>query len=290
MTPDHQQKGDGAVNVKDFGERYLGALDKFIKPLIWLSVILAVVEISPEIGVGGEHSKDGNFWTWFLWTERVIACLFTVEFVLRLIRSGPGKYVYTSGVFPYLHISPFAWIDIISVAPFWFGFFAPVQLLGYIRMMRVFRLLKFYRYSRTLQLNALAFYRAYNQLKGLTFQVFITSLFFTLMVYQAEHVAQPEDFANLSLSAWFTVVTSTTVGYGDRSPATVVGMLVVTVMMPIIIAQMGAALGIFGSCFQQVMDEERDPNVDPIALFVEERQNQRVMRKSDHDYTMKEDV
>ncbi len=278
------------MNVTDFGERYLGALDKFIKPLIWLSVILTIIEISPECGVGGHHSKDGAFWPWFLWTERLIAVLFTVEFVLRLIRSGPGKYVFTNGKFPYLHISPFAWIDIVSVVPFWLGFFVPVQFLGYIRMMRVFRLLKFYRYSRTLQLNALAFYRAYNQLKGLTFQAFITSLFFTLMAFQAEHVAQPEEFANLSLSAWFTVVTSTTVGYGDRSPITVVGMLVVTIMMPIIIAQMGAALGIFGSCFQQVMDEERDPNVDPIALFVQERASQKVMRKADRDYEMKEDV
>jgi voltage-gated potassium channel len=212
--------------------------------------------------------------------------LFTVEFIVRIVRSHSEKYIYFDRkVFPFVHISPFAWIDLIAILPFWLGFILPANVLGYVRMMRVFRLLKFYRYSRTLQLNALAFYRAYNQLRGLVFQVFITSLFFTLMVFQAEHDVQPEAFSNLGKASWFTVVTSTTVGYGDRAPITAIGMIVVSISMPIIIAQMGAALGIFGSCFQQVMEEERNPNVDPIALFVEERKQQLAMSRWSKKYS-----
>lgn len=287
MNPEHSVTGDGTM---DIGEKYLGALDRFIKPMIWFSVILTIVEIAPALKLGGLNSRDGIYSFWFLWSERIVAGLFTIEFVLRLIRSGPKKYVWLDGVFPFVHIGPFAWIDILAIFPFWAGFFLPLNVLGFVRMMRVFRLLKFYRYSRTLQLNALAFYRAYNQLKGLTFQVFITTLFFTLMVFEAEHTVQPDDFGNLGQSGWFAVVTSTTVGYGDRSPVTIMGMLVVAILMPIIIAQMGAALGIFGSCFQQVMEEERDPDVDPVELFILESRSKTEMRQNSRKYLMKEDV
>ena len=110
------------------------------------------------------------------------------------------------------------------------------------------------------------------------------------MVFEAEHTVQPDDFGNLGQSGWFAVVTSTTVGYGDRSPVTIMGMLVVAILMPIIIAQMGAALGIFGSCFQQVMEEERDPDVDPVELFILESRSKTEMRQNSRKYLMKEDV
>jgi voltage-gated potassium channel len=270
-------------------EKYIKIIDRFIKPLIWLSVGLTIIEIAPELGLGGEHSLDGAYCLWFLWAERVIASLFTLEFLFRLIRSGPKKYIYTSSKSPFVIFSPFAIIDIIAILPFWAGFFLPASVLNYVRMARIFRLLKFYRYSRSLQLNALAFYRAFNQLKGLAFQVLITSLFFTLLVFEAEHKAQPDAFGNLTKSTWFTVVTSTTVGYGDRSPITVVGMVIVGISLPLIIAQMGGAIGILNSAFDQVMEEERDPTIDPIKLFAEEHRKHQEMRQMDRDYEIDED-
>ena len=277
-------------------DNYLKTIDKFIKPLIWCSVLLTIVEIGPEFGLGGKNSREGEYSWWFLWIERFIALLFTFECLFRLLRSGPKKYTYLErkevfGVsIPWIHVSPFAWIDIIAILPFWAGFLLPPSVLNYVRMARVFRLLKFYRYSRSLQLNALAFYRSFNQLKGLAFQLIITSLFFTLLVYEAEHKVQPEKFGNLSKASWFTVVSSTTVGYGDRSPATVVGMIIVGVALPIIIAQVCGAIGIINSAFDQVMEEERNPDVDPILLFSEERQRHEMMQQRDRDYTMTEDV
>lgn len=277
-------------------EYYIRIIDKFIKPLIWLSVILTVVEIAPEFGLGGENSKEGDYHLGFLWAERLIALVFTFEFLFRVVRSGPKKYVYTCRKeicgfsIPWVHISPFAWIDIIAILPFWLGFFLPIQVLNYVRMARVFRMLKFYRYSRSLQLNALAFYRSFNQLKGLAFQLFVTSLFFTLMVYEAEHVVQPDEFGNLSKASWFTVISGTTVGYGDRSPITLVGMIIVGISLPIMIAQICGAIGIINNAFDEVMEAERDLNVDPIDLFAKESERHKAIQQRDKDYAMREDV
>jgi hypothetical protein len=40
MNPEHSVTGDGAM---DIGEKYLGVLVRFIKPMIWFSVILNAI-------------------------------------------------------------------------------------------------------------------------------------------------------------------------------------------------------------------------------------------------------
>ena len=239
-------------------DKWIDLIDNFVKPAIWVSLALLLLEVEPTFGLGGEHSRDGQ-WSWiFLWSERLIACFFTVEFVLRLWRSGPKKYVWTDNVFPYIHLSPFSWIDILSIAPFWIGFFVPTSWLHYIRITRILRLLKYYRYSRSLQLNALAFYRSLPQLKGLGLQLFLVSAIFTFVIYEAEHIEQPEAYGNLFKTAWFTIVTITTVGFGDRSPVTLIGMSFCGISLLFIIAQAASAIGVLNSAFDQVMQEEKD--------------------------------
>jgi voltage-gated potassium channel len=281
--------------------RYVSILDRFVKPLIWYSVVMTVVETAPELGLGAENSVKVEGLRWFLWSERLVTLLFSLEFIFRCIKSSSQKYiylkkglpiVYPTWAFPFIRtsfrISPFAVIDLIAIVPFWVGFFLPVALLNYVRFFRVFRLLKFYRYSRSLQLNALAFFRSYNQLKGLAFQIFITSLVFTMFVYEAEHKLQPDAFGNLSKSSWFTVVTSTTVGYGDRHPTSLIGMIVVGISLPLIIAQVMGAIGIINTAFNQVMEEERNPDKDPIKLFAEEWEEQHRIKQLDQAYKMEE--
>jgi len=265
-------------------------IDFIVSPLIWYSVIMLVLEVEPSFALGGEHSLSGTYHNFFLWSERVVAGIFTIEFLVRLFRSQPGKYVWINWKFPFIHLSPFAWIDFISVVPFWAGFFVPIDFLRYIRIMRIFRFLKYYRYSRSLQLNALGFYRAWHQLKGVAFQLFVLGLIFTMIVFEAEHIVQPDKYGNLFQSAWFTVVTITTVGYGDRSPITPIGMTFVGVVLIFVIAQACSAIGILNASFSKVMEEEIDPSIDPLDLWEKEFQESKKIRMMDRDYEMKEDI
>ena len=126
----------------------LKAADPWLKFLIFAGTVLYLVEIST--GASATENAHSLFW----WVQSLIAVCFTVEYVLRWIDDAQDQHGWH-----YPH-SAMGIIDLISIAPFWIGFFLPVEWLHLVRTFKVFRLLKFFRYSRSLQLVALGFYRA----------------------------------------------------------------------------------------------------------------------------------
>jgi voltage-gated potassium channel len=91
-------------------------------------------------------------------------------------------------------------------------------------------------------------------------------------MFEAESVAQPDKFATLGDSAYFTMVTIATVGYGDISPITPFGrcLAIFTFMSALII--FAGVLGIVGNTMYKVLEEEYDPNIDPIEEFRKEKE------------------
>ena len=61
------------------------------------------------------------------------------------------------------------------------------------------------------------------ELLGSIYFVAILMLLASLLMYSAEHDAQPDVFCNAFSGLWWAVATLTTVGYGDIYPVTVVG-------------------------------------------------------------------
>jgi voltage-gated potassium channel len=224
-------------------------IDQLLKLLIWSSVGLFFI----ELGTGSENSHQSHYL--FLWIERVIASIFTIEYFMRWTKD--KKYPLTA----------FGLIDLIAIVPFWVGFFIPPGWLGLVRSLRVLRLIKFFRYSRGLQLVALGFYRAFSQIKYLCFPVIIAILFSTVAMYEAEHSTQPEAFGSLFDAFWFTMVTATTVGYGDISPATIMGKAIAMVTFVSVLSLFAGFIGVIGSALSKVLDEEVDPDIDPILMF-----------------------
>jgi len=242
-------------------------LDAIVTVIVWISVVCYIVEIS----TGSANSRDGV--PIFLWIERTIAFLLTVEYGLRIVRRAK-----TTNWWEY-PTSIMGIIDLASILPFWVGFFVPASWLGMVRTLRILRLFKFIRYSRSLQLVALGFYRSWNLLKSLAFGMVIVSLLCMACMHQAEKDAQPEAFDSVFNTAWFTMVTVTTVGYGDMSPVTKAGKLIAMMTFIPSLALFAGIIGVLGSSFVKVIEEEIDPNVDPIQKFKEARQIMRETRK-----------
>lgn len=233
-------------------------LEYLIKTLIWLSVGLFFIELN----TGTIHSYQSH--KVFLWTERIIAGIFTAEYFIRWYKDKSYPLTVLGG------------IDLLAVLPFWIGFIVPVEWLGLIRSLRILRLLKYFRYSRGLQLVALGFYRASRQAKYLAFPVVVAIMFSTVAMYEAERIAQPEAFSSLFNAFWFTTVTVTTVGYGDISPITIPGKMIAMMTFITVLSLFAGFIGVLGNHVFKVLDEEIDPSVDPIKMFREEKETRRL--------------
>lgn len=239
--------------------KFIGFLDTHIRFILWTTMILLFAELSFQT----ENSLDPRM-RFFLWAERGIAALFMVEYVIRWMNavvSGRRVMEYPT--------SWFGLIDIIAWLPFLLGFYVPAYALGWIRALRVLRLLKMFRYDRKLQFFALAIYRSRRLIQAIGYVTVIISMFSAVLLYECEKAAQPDAFGNIwNVLLWFIPVTGTTVGYGDMSPATPAGkFFAVTCLLLPLISVVGAFLGVIGSQFQECIELEKNTDIDPLQEF-----------------------
>ncbi len=232
---------------------WLYRFDPLFKALIWASIILYFIELQ----TGSENSREGH--PAFLWIERCVALVFTAEYFIRLWCLKP-RYVK----------SPFGIIDLLAILPFWAGFFVPVEWLGMVRALRVLRLLKYFRYSRSMLLVALAFYRVKQQLKSLAFAMVVVILFGTVMLFEFEKNVADGKFRTLYDS--FIRVTLTTMNCGAIDPQTPGGKAVSIMVFLPAMAIFAGLIGVLSNAFGSVLEEFSDPSSDPLLLFNETHQ------------------
>jgi voltage-gated potassium channel len=153
-----------------------------------------------------------------LWdVEVAIACVFLVEYVLRLYgaedRLSEALDAYTL-------------VDLVTVLPTFLFLLVPAAPvtanLGFLRVMRVVRVLRFYRFTR----DAEFFFGTVsdNALRALKLLLTVLVVFFVSagLFYSAEQASNPavETFGD---AFYYVVVTLSTVGFGDVLPTTPAG-------------------------------------------------------------------
>lgn len=183
--------------------------------VIVLSTIVVMLESVPQF------ARNARLFTTLEW---IFTILFTVEYILRvLVVNRKRKYVF----------SFFGIIDLLSILPSYLALiFSGAQVLlviRVIRLLRVFRVLKLAQFigaGHSLR-NALVASRHKISVFLLTvmMSVIITG---TLMFL----VEGPENgFTSIPVSIYWSIVTMTTVGYGDIAPRTPVGQTLASFIM-----------------------------------------------------------
>jgi voltage-gated potassium channel len=79
------------------------------------------------------------------------------------------------------------------------------------------------------------------------------------LMYTLENEAQPEVFSKFPHSIWWSVVTMTTVGYGDVTPVTTLGKIVAAFIMLIGVGLVALPAGMLAARFG---DELREPKLN----------------------------
>lgn len=196
-------------------------LDRFVKWSEWPLALLALALI-PSILL--DELTTGPGWHW--WAEGlnwVVWLAFCAELVIK-------------GWLHPRHFLRHSWFDLLIVL-FSPPFLGPEYLQG-VRAVRVFRSVRVLRALRLLRVVAVAGIALENAKDVLQKRRFhyvvlattVTLLIGALAVYSAEH-GHNEHIQSVGDALWWSVVTATTVGYGDISPTTTEGRLIAIALM-----------------------------------------------------------
>ncbi len=214
-----RQRAHDLLEIGQSDEPLSRIVDFGLIGLISLNVLAIIVESIDSIALAYRPHFD--------MFELVSVAIFTVEYLLRVwvaIDDLDGKYRgHFLGRLRYM-ASPLALIDLIVILPFYLSFIIGIDL-RVLRILRLLRILKLTRYSGAWATFAAVLYGQRRTLYMSGFLMFIMLVLSASLMYLIEHDAQPEAFANIPAAMWWSLVTLTTVGYGDVTPVTVLGKI-----------------------------------------------------------------
>ena len=156
--------------------------------------------------------------------DYITVSLFTIEFIARLYgareRLRHLRNIYTI-------------IDFIAILPTLILIVAPAANVGFIKLLRIFKALRIFRFLRFMQDPDFFFGTISVQLlKVIRLMLTILIIFFVSagMLYNIESASNP-GMNTFGDAFYFTVVSLTTVGFGDITPVTQAGRWVTVLMI-----------------------------------------------------------
>lgn len=150
--------------------------------------------------------------------DTVILITFAIEYLLRFW-CAEHKLKHFFSLYPI--------IDLVAILPFFVGLL-DVSFIRIFRWFRILRLIRFLEgkslFGRVSKEDSAIFAR-------ILFTVFAIIFIYSGLIYQVEHSINPEVFSTFLDAVYFSVVTMTTVGFGDVVPISESGRLLTVLMI-----------------------------------------------------------
>lgn len=190
----------------------------------------------------------------FTMIDITTGAIFIIDYILRLITADYryNKHSITSFIrYPF---SPFAIIDVLSILPAFLPLNAGLKLFRLLRLGKALRTLKFLRYSKSFNIIMEVIHNQKKSLAAVCYLAFGYVLLSALIMYSVE----PESFENFFYAVYWSVVTLTTVGYGDIYPVSVIGRIVSMLSSFMGIAIVALPTGIITAGFMSELEHKHD--------------------------------
>lgn len=215
----------------------------FIQTLILLSVVSFSLDTIPNISEELSQILQGF--------EIFSISIFSIEYLLRIyVSKKPLQYIF----------SFYGFIDLVAILPFYLNGVLDLRFLRAFRILRIFRVVRLIKYNDALK----RFKKAFAIVKEeiiLFFLITIVLIFITSAgIYYFEHEAQPEVFKSVFHSAWWSIVTLTTVGYGDVYPITLGGKIFTFFVLMIGVGIVTIPAGLVATALLKAIDNEKTEN------------------------------
>ncbi len=194
--------------------------DLFLSTLIILNLLAVSLESVESIGNVFRYE--------FYVFELFSVSIFVFEYLLRIWATGANGDGSLSSSFKarLKYILGFTGIiDLLAILPSLLPLLFSVDL-RWLRVLRLLRLLKISHYSSALEDLFSAINHERSSFAAASY-LFVLALFFaSSLMYVAENSVQPEKFSSIPETMWWSLITLTTVGYGDVSPISPLGKII----------------------------------------------------------------
>ncbi len=192
----------------------------------WFDIILLLFILASVLFVMLESVKGlpPLWYDFFVRAEWVITILFTIEYILRIITiNKPRHYIF----------SFFGLVDLVAIFPLYLSLFisgsGALATLRALRLLRVFRILKITRYIKEGHRLKEALKLSKPKILVFLFAVLIVSMIAGTLMYLIE--GDESGFTSIPKGIYWSIVTLTTVGFGDIAPVTPLGQFIASIIM-----------------------------------------------------------
>lgn len=215
--------------------------------LVLLSVLSVILETVPSVQ---------ETYGWLLDQFEIFAVImFTLEYVMRFWAAPdypPWKRLPAWKARLRYVLTPTALVDLATVMPFYLAYFISADFRVFI-MFRLLRLLKLARYSPGMRSLSEAVYIERRALLACAVILLALVVGTAAVMHMAEHKAQPDRFGTIPDAMWWSVITLTTVGYGDSVPITPLGKVIASLTALMGLVMLALPVGIIATSFAQVI-------------------------------------
>lgn len=153
--------------------------------------------------------------------DAISVVFFSVEYLLRIWtaadRSNSAPHSDHGRRLRYV-LSFHGLIDLLAILPFFLQALLPGLDLRFLRVIRIMRILKLSHYSTALEDLMAAIYAERAAFISALYLLALSILITSCLMYFAEHALQPDKLGTIPDAMWWSIVTITTVGYGDVTP------------------------------------------------------------------------
>jgi voltage-gated potassium channel len=244
----------GDVFSKSSGTSKLGAgINKLLFALILLNLVAIVFE--------SVESVNNEYKLLLYRFELFSVAIFSLEYLLRVWSAPDNSDFAGKSNFQrrFNYATSFTGlIDFIAILPSLLQMFGLGGDLRVLRVLRMARLLKLSHYTTALEDLASAIYSERRAFLAALYIILIALFMSSSLIYLVENEVQPEAFPSIPETMWWSIITLTTVGYGDVSPMTGYGKLIGAATAMVGVCSVALLTGIVGAGFSKQMSKQSE--------------------------------